>query len=232
MPAFAQDRDHDGGVTLAGPAGAAPLPGRTMPEAPLTRLYREYGRALLGYAQRYTLDNHHDAEELVQEALLRAWRHPEILGDAEMSPLPWLRKVIRNLAIDRLRAQGCRPQTMTDAALAGVPNTEEPVEQMLTSQVIRAVLATLKPIHREVLYELYFLDRSVAETSTRLGVPSGTVKSRSFHALRALRAALVRRGLLTDTTGPDVALVRPATSIWTARTAGRHAGRAVAPLSA
>jgi RNA polymerase sigma-70 factor (ECF subfamily) len=51
-------------------------------------------------------------------------------------------------------------------------------------------LNQLSPEHREVLVEMYYRGRTVTETAAALGVPAGTVKSRSFYALRALRGVL------------------------------------------
>ena len=54
----------------------------------------------------------------------------------------------------------------------------------------------LTPEHRAVMTELYFRDRSVAQAATVLQVPQGTVKSRAYYALRALRVACEERGIL------------------------------------
>ena len=56
-------------------------------------------------------------------------------------------------------------------------------------------LSALSPDHRAVLLETYYRDRSVAEAAEILGIPQGTVKSRTYYALRALRLALEERGL-------------------------------------
>ncbi len=55
-------------------------------------------------------------------------------------------------------------------------------------------LASLSAQHRAVLLETYYRGRSIAEASATLGIPAGTVKSRSYYALRALRLALQERG--------------------------------------
>ena len=61
---------------------------------------------------------------------------------------------------------------------------------MLTKDVIRKAMRSLSPDHQAVVIELYARERSVAETAQRLGIPEGTVKSRAYHALRGLRAAI------------------------------------------
>jgi RNA polymerase sigma-70 factor (ECF subfamily) len=56
-------------------------------------------------------------------------------------------------------------------------------------------MSSLTPDHRAVLVETYYRGRSVAEAASALGVPAGTVKSRTFYALRALKLALEERGV-------------------------------------
>jgi RNA polymerase sigma-70 factor (ECF subfamily) len=75
-----------------------------------------------------------------------------------------------------------------------VPVPDE-ADRVLESWAVADALATLRPEHRRVLLETYYLGRSVAEASAVLGIPAGTVKSRAFYALRALKLALEERGL-------------------------------------
>lgn len=63
---------------------------------------------------------------------------------------------------------------------------------MLAARDLEAVLSRLQPHHREVLVELHLRDRSVVQAAERLGIPAGTVKSRNFYAIRALRPVLAR----------------------------------------
>lgn len=65
----------------------------------------------------------------------------------------------------------------------------------LEPSTVAEALASLCPDHREVLVQTYYLRRSAAEAAAILGIPVGTVKSRTFHALKALKAALAERGL-------------------------------------
>lgn len=67
----------------------------------------------------------------------------------------------------------------------------------LESWAVAEALTSLRPDHREVLVETYFRGRSVSETAATLGIPAGTVKSRTFYALKALRLALQERGLVS-----------------------------------
>ncbi|MFD0891804.1 sigma-70 family RNA polymerase sigma factor, partial [Streptosporangium algeriense] len=79
-------------------------------------------------------------------------------------------------------------------ALAVVPADDE-LERAVESWAVAEALATLRPEHREVLAEVYYQGKSVKEAAEALGIPAGTVKSRTYYALRALKLALEERGL-------------------------------------
>lgn len=163
-------------------------------DAALRLLYEQHAAPLLAYALRLTGGDRGRSEDIVQETLLRAWRHPEAL-DPDRGPVrSWLFTVARNVAVDAHRARRARPTEIGDEALALVPAVDE-IEQALDTWLVADALATLSPDHRAVLVETYYRGRSVAEAAAVLGVPAGTVKSRTFYALRALRLALEERGV-------------------------------------
>jgi RNA polymerase sigma-70 factor (ECF subfamily) len=103
--------------------------------------------------------------------------------------------VARNLVVDGVRARRSRPFEVGDQALAAVP-ADDTLDRALLSWEIADALAELRPDHRSVLIETYYRGRSVAEAADALGIPPGTVKSRSYYALRALRLALEERGVV------------------------------------
>lgn len=155
-------------------------------------LYAEHAAPLLRYALRMTDGDRQRAEDIVQETLLRAWLHPEAIADRPARP--WLFAVARNLAVDAHRARKARPHEVGESALTLVPVPDE-ADRVLESWAVADALAALRPDHRRVLLETYYRGRSVAETAVVLGIPAGTVKSRAFYALRALKLALEERGL-------------------------------------
>lgn len=162
---------------------------RTDPNADLVRLlYAEHADALYGFCVRYTGDPQR-AEDVVQEVFVRAWRSLSRLDLASRPVRPWLLAVARNLLTDLHRAEGSRPRLVDDAALAEVP-AEDELERAVESWRVAAALQQLSPQHREVLVQTHWCGRSVAETAALLGIPPGTVKSRTYYALRALRLAL------------------------------------------
>src|SRR5512135_1939618 len=107
-----ENENFPGEVNRSGPrhvlnsvpnAGTTPRQGRVADEAFVRALYAEHGGALLRYALHLTGGDRQRAEDLVQETIVRAWRHPEALADRPARP--WLFAVARNLAVDSYRAR-------------------------------------------------------------------------------------------------------------------------------
>jgi RNA polymerase sigma-70 factor (ECF subfamily) len=104
--------------------------------------------------------------------------------------------VVRNLVIDHHRARRIRPRELMPAEEldAAWDNTDS----TLTSHVVLGALRDLHEQQRIVIQLMYYLECSVAQAAEHLGIPSGTVKSRAFYAMRALRKALEERGVLGE----------------------------------
>ncbi|OZM75966.1 sigma-70 family RNA polymerase sigma factor [Pseudonocardia sp. MH-G8] len=171
-------------------------------EALLHSVYSEHGRALLAYATRLTGDRA-AAEDVVQETLIRAWRHPEVLTNGKGSTRGWLLTVARNLVTDRYRARAARPREVAENPDAP-PLVRDHADSVVASVTVMAALDELSEDHRGVLDQIYFKGRSLGEAATALGIPAGTVKSRSYYALRALRQSLAGPAPEPDTTGSGV----------------------------
>jgi RNA polymerase sigma-70 factor, ECF subfamily len=171
--------------------------GPTADERLLRAMYSEHGGPLLGYVLRLTGGDRQHAEDIVQETLLRAWRHPEALTGRPVRP--WLFTVARNLVVDAHRARMARggQHVSIEAGEDGsvpLPGADD-IDRALESWTVAEALADLSPSHRSVIIETYYRGHSVAEAAAALGIPPGTVKSRTYYALRALKLALEERGL-------------------------------------
>lgn len=180
------------GMAGLGSAGAKNPRQISSDEDLIRALYAEHAGPLLRYAMHLMSGDRQRAEDVVQETLLRAWQHPEAIADRPARP--WLFAVARNLAIDAYRAKRARPHEVGVAALEVMPGPDD-AERALESWAVADALSALRPEHRNVLLETYYRGKSVAEAAATLGIPAGTVKSRTFYALRALRLALEERGL-------------------------------------
>lgn len=165
--------------------------GTTTAEHELAALQREHGRPLFALLLRLSDGDRQRAEDLVQETLVRAWQHPEALRADEFdSVLPWLLTVGRRLAIDARRARQARPPEVHDAVLENTRAVGDHADRAVATLDVREAVKTLTPEHRDVLVLVYFQGASVAEAAQALGIPPGTVKSRAYYALRALRRVL------------------------------------------
>jgi RNA polymerase sigma-70 factor (ECF subfamily) len=154
-------------------------------EALIRALYDEHGSALLAYATRLA-GSRQAGEDVTQETLVRAWKHAEVLTNGKGSVRAWLFTVARNIVTDGLRARAARPVEVAERQERDLVEQDHS-DGVVANLVMREALETLSEPHREVLVELYFHGRTMAEAALALGVPRGTVKSRAFYALHALR---------------------------------------------
>ena len=105
----------------------------TADEALMRTLYEQHAAALLGYVMRLVNRDRARAEDIVQETLLRAWRHPDALTEDRGDIRPWLFTVARRLVIDGVRASRSRPTEVPAPALEAVPNADDELDRALES---------------------------------------------------------------------------------------------------
>ena len=158
-------------------------------------LYAEHGDALFAHALRLSGGDRQRAEDLVQETLVRAWRHPDVLDPERGSVRAWLFTTARHLAIDAWRRREARVGEVVTDVLPEPPTELNEADRAVEAWTIAEALERLSPSHREVLVECFYRGRSVAEAASALGVPPGTVKSRTHYAMRALRLVLEEMGV-------------------------------------
>jgi RNA polymerase sigma-70 factor (ECF subfamily) len=158
----------------------------------LRALHEQHGGALWSYVVGLTNGDRAQAQDVVQETMLRAWRNPQVLGQVSGSARGWLFTVAKRIVIDEWRTARARRERVTGQLPE--QSVSDNVDHTLNRHLVVAALRTLSPEHREVLVECYFRGSSVAEASATLGVPAGTIKSRTHYALRALRLAVDELG--------------------------------------
>jgi RNA polymerase sigma-70 factor, ECF subfamily len=164
-------------------------------EALMKALYDEHAGPLWRYALRLTGDASR-AEDVVQETLLRAWQHPEVIGDTERPARAWLFTVARNMIIDERRSPKFR-NVVGSLDEAGAPEQPAPdeVDSALDRLLIADAMAQMTPEHRAVVERSYYRGWSTAQIAADLDIAEGTVKSRLHYAMRALRLTLQEMGV-------------------------------------
>jgi RNA polymerase sigma-70 factor (ECF subfamily) len=139
------------------------------------------------------------AQDVVQETFLRAWRARERFDPQLASLRVWLFAIARNAMLDHARASKVRPwqANLVDppaaALMAGA--SEDDTERLVHSWVVEEALRRLSEAHRTAIVQTHLRDRPYDEVASELGVPVGTVRSRVFYGLKALRVAMDEMGV-------------------------------------
>jgi len=134
------------------------------------------------------------AEEAVQETFLRAWRAADRHDPRKSSLRTWLFAIARNVTIDLARARSARPQRAGAKAAESTRGAEDTAEESLRAWEMEEALRLIAPHHRYAIVETYYRDRPCAEVAAEAGVPVGTMRSRLYYGLKALREVLEERG--------------------------------------
>jgi RNA polymerase sigma-70 factor (ECF subfamily) len=131
-----------------------------------------------------------DAEDVAQEAFVKAYH---ALGRfREDSPFrPWLLRIVRNEALNQRRRHGRQDRLslrLANDSVSGdaAPSPETTVMAEVDRETVLAAVNALPDRYREVVAHRYLLGLSEAETAATLGIPAGTVKSRTARALQRL----------------------------------------------
>jgi RNA polymerase sigma-70 factor (ECF subfamily) len=154
----------------------------------LEELYDRHTPMLHGLVLRI-VGRSHDAEEVLQDMWVQAWRRADTWEPTRGSVAAWLITLARSRAIDRLRSLAARQRAEAATPAPDLPANDAAIgaEQRQRQQRMAAALASLGPQQREVLELAYFGGLSQSEIAARLGAPLGTVKSWTRQALLRLR---------------------------------------------
>jgi RNA polymerase sigma-70 factor, ECF subfamily len=159
----------------------------------LRALYRAYAGELLGFALN-ALGERGAAEEIVQEVFTRAWRHADRYDPDRGSVRTWLYQIARHAIIDMRRRASARPSLAPGEPL--LEAGRDSIEQAMLGWQVAAALERLTPEHRQMIRLAHFQGLSVREIADQCQLPIGTVKSRTWYALRSLRLVLEEMGVV------------------------------------
>ncbi|RIK04691.1 MAG: RNA polymerase subunit sigma-70 [Acidobacteria bacterium] len=160
-------------------------------------LYKRYGRAVYSWVRKITMDPG-KSEDLTQEVFVRAWRKANTYDPTRGSVGAWLYGIARNCAHDLLRKK---------SDVVGLPDGPETIDGTVEPADIEAIwiggqvasaLEVLSPEQRTVLELAYFEHLTQKEIAERLDMPLGTVKSRTFKALKRMKDVLASRGIVPE----------------------------------
>jgi RNA polymerase sigma-70 factor (ECF subfamily) len=160
----------------------------------LRALYGIYAGELFGFAVN-ALGERGAAEELVQEVFTRAWRHAERYDPARASVRTWLYQIARHAIIDTRRRASVRPSLALHEPRPGTEPVAESIEQAMLGWQVATALERLSPDHRQMIRLAHLQGLTMREIAERTDLPVGTVKSRTWYALRALRLVLEEMGI-------------------------------------
>lgn len=152
-----------------------------------------YRQPLIGFVLPLVNGDLQAAEDVVQETMIKGWQHSTRLRPEEAGS--WLHAVARNIAISTYhRRRKARPQEIPLDEKT-LPLDGDGQDRMLDSLLVANALDSISDDHRTVISELFYQRRSVAEVAALLDIPEGTVRSRCFYGLRALRKVLEEQGI-------------------------------------
>lgn len=161
-------------------------------------LVERHSRALYGLAHRMT-GNAHDAEDIVQESLMRAYRQIDRFESrAEFGT--WIHRIGVNCALDHLRSRKSRDQVIQDGGqgaedmVASLPTNEpSPIQKLADSQIrhhVEGALGALSVTERSAFVMRHFQEMPLSEIGQVLGINENAVKNTIFRAVQKVRKAL------------------------------------------
>jgi RNA polymerase sigma-70 factor (ECF subfamily) len=160
-------------------------------------LFHRYAPTAMALARRVTRQPH-VAEEMVQEAFLSVWKNPRGYEPARGTVRAWLMSTVHHRAVDAVRREEAQRRRAEDVLSLVDAAPEDPGETVVDAlglpevrAAVRSALEDLPQEQRQVIELMYFSGKSQSRIARELGLPLGTVKSRTLLGMRRLRAALV-----------------------------------------
>lgn len=156
----------------------------------LASLYDRHGGVMLALGVRILRDRG-EAEEILHDVFLEAWRRAGDYDPSRGSVRTWLTLRMRSRCLDLVKSAGRSRTRPAGASLEGVAGAADPVAGGLDGAKVRGAMAELPDDQRTILELGYFGGLSCSEMAAELGIPIGTVKSRLHAALTKLRSVFL-----------------------------------------
>ncbi len=157
---------------------------------------RRYQRRVFGLALGMVADASL-AEDIAQEALVRAWRHAPVYDARRGAVSTWVLTIARNLAIDALRSRRAVPTDPDDLIGLGLvsnePAPDDAAVRTDAARTLRVAIATLPGDQRRALVLSAFYGYTAAQVGEHEGIPLGTAKTRIRTAMVRLRSAMIEQ---------------------------------------
>ncbi len=158
--------------------------------------YAAHGPELYRFALRQLGDGG-AAQDVVQEVFLRAWRAADSFDPQLASLRTWLFAIARNVVVDEARRFAVRPwqRELTDGTDLPADPGANTDERLVDAWVVEEALRRIGAEHRAAIVQTHLRGRPHAEVAAELGIPVGTLRSRVFYGLKALRLAMEEMGV-------------------------------------
>lgn len=158
-------------------------------QAALAELYDRYSSVLFG-ALLKIVKKQETAEDLLQELFVKVWKNISSYDSAQGSLYTWMIRIARNLAIDKTRSKEFKKENRTTAEIVPYKSYGTPIEIQVDAIGLKEKVEQLKPEQRLIIEMLFLQGYTQQDAAEELGIPLGTVKTRSRMALLQLRKLL------------------------------------------
>jgi RNA polymerase sigma-70 factor, ECF subfamily len=160
-------------------------------EGPMRELYQRYGGSIYRLGVQM-LGNPGLAEEVVQQSFERLWRSAARFDAQRGTVGAYLTVIARSIAYDIAKRPSSRPLLPLDENL--LQPQGDSVDEILDTLIVQQALESLPEAQRDVL-RMALDGFTQSQIALRMGLPLGTVKTRTFHGMKALRTVLAERGI-------------------------------------
>lgn len=152
--------------------------------------YLKHGPSLRTFLLNATRGDRWLADDLLQEALLRAWRFRTAMPRSSQDARKWMFVVARNVVMDAARRRKRRPESL-GADLDEMRPAANGIDEAMAAGALQDAFARLSSAQQQALSIVSIGGESIEGAARKLGVPPGTIKSRIHYGLRRLREAVL-----------------------------------------